>query len=93
VNADAQLRIGASYFESGSEGEAVGEQGGAGYQAFAMSLGDATVDAFGPTEVVSVDDKALHFASLSCPKGQLSFVGMAASVPLTVIPSNFSMTR
>ena len=60
VDADAEVGSGFRCGESGVESGAVGEHGGAGDDAVAMGFEDAAVDAFGPGEVVSVDDKVFH---------------------------------
>jgi hypothetical protein len=77
VNANAKLGIGASDIDGGSKGAAIGEQGSAGDQSFAMAIGDATIDAFGPAEVVGVDDEILHGLTLTLRGKILLYVGTA----------------
>jgi hypothetical protein len=60
MNTDAKFGVGASHIDGGSKSAAVGEQGSASDQAFAVAIGDAPIDAFGPAEVVGVDDEVLH---------------------------------
>jgi len=66
VDADAECGIGARHFQGRIKGAAIGKQGSAGHQALAVGLGNAAVDAFGPAEVIGVNDKILQMLRFSC---------------------------
>ena len=60
VDADAEVGGGLGGGECGVESGAVGEERRAGDDAVAVGVEDAAVDAFGPGEVVGVDDEVFH---------------------------------
>lgn len=91
VDADAEFGIVAGNVESGGEGEAVGDEGGAGEQTAAMGFENALIDPFGPGKVVSIDDEISHEGGAPVRRDSYSFEGDAAFVPLTAILVNFSM--
>ena len=60
VDADAEVGGGLGRLDGRFEGDAVGEERGAGNDAVAVGVEDSAVDAFGPGEVVGVDDEVFH---------------------------------
>src|SRR5580704_3250600 len=67
------------------------QQGSAGYQSAPVSIRDAPVDTFGPTQVVGIDDQILQLTPIPVLSDSYSFVFTAIFVPLTLFLSNSSM--
>jgi hypothetical protein len=56
MDADAETWRGARQLDSRCERRSVGEQGRAGDDSVAMGFSDAAVNAFGPAQVIRIDD-------------------------------------
>ncbi len=69
VDADAEVGGGFGGGECGIECGAIGEERRARDDAVAVGIKDAVVDAFGPGEVVGVDDEVLHGAAVRPARG------------------------
>ncbi len=91
MNTDTEFGIGVRDLEGGGESPAVGEERGAGDEAVAMGVGDASIDPVAPGEVVGVNDQILHSGRTPVRRDSYSFESAATFVPLTAILTNSSM--
>ena len=95
MHADAQARSRMRQLHARLKRGAIGQQGSARYDSVAVRVGNPTVDAVRPTQVIRVYNEVSQILPVPVFRPVLPdsypFVCLYSTVPLTVFPLNFSM--